>query len=121
MKTPNGLTKQCIIRKKIMQGDVISPLVSSNMVYNNIGKMALSTGNTYMYKNIVAIPSLSMQDDTLGISFCGYRSTLMNKFLNTRTNLMNLQVESDNCEKMHIGKIHNKDICTQLSVDVWKE
>ena len=94
-----------------MQGDVISPLVSSNMVDSNIGKMALSTGNTYMYKNKVPIPPLAMQDDILGISLCGYKSTLMNKFLNTRTNLMNLQFGSEKCVKMHIGKNHNKDIC----------
>ena len=41
VKTPNGLTLQSIIRNKIMQGDVISPLVSSNMVDKNIGKVAL--------------------------------------------------------------------------------
>ena len=53
-----------------MQGDVLSPLVSSNMVDKHIGKEALKTGQTYLYKNKVVIPPLAMQDDTLGISQC---------------------------------------------------
>ena len=57
-----------------MQGDVLSPLVSSNMVDKNIGKMAVITKNTYMYKHIVEIPPLTMQEDTLGISNCGIKS-----------------------------------------------
>ena len=62
-----------------------------------------------------------MQDDTLGISMCGYKSVQMNEFLNTRTNIINLQFGSDKCEKMHVGKKHVKSICPKLSVDSWKE
>ena len=62
-----------------------------------------------------------MQDDTLGVSECGVRTTAMNQFLNTRTNLMNLQFGSDKCKRMHIGKQHESSVCTQLYVDAWKE
>ena len=34
---------------------------------------------------------------------------------------MNLQFGNDKCEKIHIGKRHNKDICPTLEVDSWKE
>ena len=34
---------------------------------------------------------------------------------------MNLQFGHDKCEKMHIGKTHNTDICPKLSVYSWKE
>ena len=121
VKTPNGLTKNASICEKIMQGDVMSPLLSSNMVDKNIGKVALATGHIYLYKNKVEIPPLTMQDDTLGISVCGFRSIQMNQFLNTRTNLMNLQFGQDKCEKMHVGKTLNEDICTNMTVDSWKE
>ena len=57
----------------------------------------------------------------MGNSSCGYKSTLMNNFLNTRTNIMNLQFGTNKCEKMHIGKNHNQDICSRLSVDTWKK
>ena len=104
-----------------MQGDVLSPLVSSNMVDHNISKVALATGNFYMYKDKVQIPPLTMQDDTVGINVCGHKSKQMNMFLNTRTNIMNLQFGSDKCEKMHIGKHHDLNICPKLEVDSWKE
>ena len=60
-----------------------------------------------------------MQDDTLGISECGYKTKKMNQFLITRTKLMNLQFGVEKCEKMHIGKRINKDICCSLSVEAW--
>ena len=104
-----------------MQGDVLGPLLSSNMVENYIGSNAIKTCNYYMYKNKVVIPPLAMVDDTLGISVCGVKSNKMNSFLNTRTSLMNLQFGSDKCEKLHIGKIQNKDICSTLTIDFWKQ
>ena len=121
VKTPSGNTKKATISNKIMQGDVLSPLVSSNTVDRHISKVAKEAGHIYMYKDKVEIPPLTMQDDTLGISVCGFRSKQMNMFLNTRTNIMNLQFGSDKCDKMHIGKQHKKYICPALSVDSWKE
>ena len=46
-----------------MQGDVLSPLGSSNMVDQPIGKRALETGNIYLFKNKVIIPPLAMVDE----------------------------------------------------------
>ena len=72
----------------------------------------MDTDNVYLYKNKIVIPPLTMKDDTLGISFCGYKSRKMNNFFNTRTQIMRLQFGSEKCEKLHIGKEHvNKDIC----------
>ena len=48
VKTPNGVTDKAVISNKIIQGDVLSPLVSSNMVDVNITKPAIITGNVYM-------------------------------------------------------------------------
>ena len=55
VKTPTGLTQKADIRNKIMQGDFLSPLLSSNMVDKNICKIAIFTENTYMYKCQVKI------------------------------------------------------------------
>ena len=60
VKTPNGVTEKAAISNKIMQGDVLSPLVSSNAVDRNIGKVVKETGNFYVYKNKVKIPPLMM-------------------------------------------------------------
>ena len=78
VKTPSGITNKGNIHNKIMQGDVLGPLLSSNIVDKHIGANALNTGNYYTYKNKVAIPPLAMVDDTLGISVCGVESQKMN-------------------------------------------
>ena len=121
VKTPTGLTKTAEIRNKIMQGDVLSPLLSSNMVDKNICKMAMFTKNTYWYKGQVEIPPLLMQDDTLAISECGYKTVKTNNFLNTHTNIMGLQFGRDKCVKMHVGKTRQNNICTDCKVDAWKD
>ena len=64
----NGRTQAGTMINKVMQGDVLGPIVSSNMVDKIIGKVALETGRFYMYENFVPIPLLSMINETLGIS-----------------------------------------------------
>ena len=73
-----------------------------------------------MYKNKVKIPPLAMQDDLLGISECGFKTRKINQFLNTQTQLMNLQFGSSKCEKMHVGKNSNQDVCSTLEVEEWE-
>ena len=121
VKTPNGITEKTKIENKILQGDVMAPLMSSNMVDKNIGSPAINAQNVYLYKGKVPIPPLTMQDDTLGVSECGFKSRKTNNFLNTRTNIMGLQFGRDKCVKMHIGKKQNENICTAFEVDVWED
>ena len=42
-KTPEGMKERNDFENKIMQGDMLGPLVSSNMVDKNIGKAAIET------------------------------------------------------------------------------
>ena len=95
VNTPAGFTEMRTIHNKIMQCDVLSPLMSSNMVDKNIGSMAITTRRTYMYNKKVEIPPLMMQDNTLAISTCGFKTLQMNSFINTRTNIMGLQFGRD--------------------------
>ena len=118
VKTNSGITDRKTIHDKIMQGDVLGPLVSSNMVD---GKVALETGQIYMYKNKVIIPPLTMQDDTLCVSKCGFRTSQMSEFINTRAKIMNLQFGCGKCSHMHIGKKLNEDICPSLTIDAWEQ
>ena len=104
-----------------MQGDVMSPLMSSNMVDHYIGKVAVSTRNIYMYKNKVEIPPLMMQDDTLAVSTCGFKTAKLNSLINTQTKIMGLQFGKDKCVRMHIGKYHNPLICSDTEVETWKD
>ena len=119
VKTPSGITETRSISNKIMQGDVMAPLLSSNFVDVNIVKSAKSTGNIYMFKDKVPIPPLIMQDDTLTISACGTKTQKMNNLINTCASMMGLQFGSYKCVKMHIGKNHNADICGRGNVDAW--
>ena len=122
IKTPNGMTKLEEMKNKIMQGDVLAPMLSSNMVDKNIGLEAIKSQNVYLYKNRVVIPPLMMQDDTLGVAQCGFKGRKMNNFLNTRTNIMGLQFGKSKCEKMHIEKKHvNSDCCVAFEVDSWND
>ena len=111
VRTPTGLTDIRSIENKIMQGDVLSPLMSSNMVDKNVVDPAVSTRCVYMYKNKVEIPALIMQDDTLSVSECGVKTIKMNNLINTRTKNMGLQFGPDKCVKMHVGKNVNYGIC----------
>ena len=121
VKTPSGKTESRSIYNKIMQGDVMSPIMSSNFVDVNIVKPAIKSGNVYLYKNKVPIPPLIMQDDTLTISVCGNKTKEMNKMVNTQASIMGLQFGVDKCVKMHVGKNHNLELCGKGKIDSWKE
>ena len=62
-----------------------------------------------------------MQDDILAVSKCGYQTTKVNTFLNTRTNIMGLQFGEDKCVRMHIGIQKNSNICGECKVDAWND
>ena len=89
------------------------------MVDKHIGKEAIASGNIYVYENKIPVLALDMVDDTLGVSVCGYRTTKMNTFLNTRTSIMGLQYGCDKCEKIHVGKSQNEDICPTITINSW--
>ena len=62
VKTPNGVTEITKIENKILQGDVMAPLLSSNTVDKNIGAPAIIAQNVYLYKDQVPIPPLTTNE-----------------------------------------------------------
>ena len=88
VKTPSGMTETSSISNKIMQGDVMSPLMTSNFVDLNIVRTAIKTKNVFMYKKKGPIPPIIIQDDTLTISTCGVKTQNMNTMINTCANIM---------------------------------
>ena len=85
LKTPNGLTEIETMKNKILQGDVLAPMLSSNMVDKNIGVEAIKSENVYLYKNKVVIPPLMMQDDTLSGCFTRWIQKQKNEQLSQHT------------------------------------
>ena len=61
-----------------------------------------------------------MVDDVLIVTECGYKSTMANAFINTKSNMKKLQYGTNKCHKMHVGRRKNEDICPDLFVDGWK-
>ena len=61
-----------------------------------------------------------MVDDTLAVSECGFKSSMVNAFINTKTNLKKLQFGIEKCFKMHIGEESHDGICPELKVDGWE-
>jgi hypothetical protein len=120
VKTQHGLSDRITLNEIILQGDVFGPIECSVSV-DTFGKECLEEGkHLYLYKGEVEIPILTMVDDALSISECGYKTNMMNAFINSKTNMKKLQYGVKKCFKMHVGKTCYKEICSDLYVDGWK-
>ena len=120
VKTPNGLTERVKVEEIILQGDVFGPIECSVSVDSFGKECLLEDKHLYYYKDEVPVPILTMVDDALAITECGFKTTMMNSYLNTKTKIKKLQYGVDKCFKMHVGKQCNSDICPDLHVDSWK-
>ena len=120
VQSPHGLSERQVFKDLVMQGDILSPLISSLQV-DTIGKECLDEKkHLYHFKNVVPIPPLGMVDDLLTISECGYQTKLMNEYINFKTGTKRLQFGPSKCIKMHIGKQHSETLCQDLYVGEWK-
>ena len=121
VKTPVGKTTKGSIHNVVMQGDVLGPMLCSKQV-DSIAKECLDEHKyTYTYRDKVEIPPLSMVDDLVCISDCGFRSVMVNEYLQCKSNSKKLQFGPSKCKKIHIGK-QNKDMrCHALFVEKWEE
>ena len=75
----------------------------------------------YKYNGEVMIPPLSMVDDVICISECGYKSVMVNSYIKCKTSSKKLQFGSIKCKKIHIGKECEQYKCHPLYVDSWEE
>ena len=121
VRTPVGKTDRRNIHNAITQGDIFGSLLCSKQV-DTFGQEALAMNKyTYMYRDEVEIPPLSMVDDLLSVSECGFKTTMSNAFLTLKTDTKKLQFGAKKCKKMHVGKSHEKYKCQDLKVDKWEE
>ena len=121
IKTPVGITKRESIEDVIIQGDVLGPIFCSKQVETFSQECLEKSEYTYFYRGEVEIPPLSMVDDVLTISECGYRTSMVHGFMKLKTDSKKLQFGANKCKKMHIGKVHESFKCQTLKVDNWKE
>ena len=118
--TPNGLSRRETFEDIVMQGDVLAPLISSLQV-DTMGKECLSENkHIYMFKDSVPVGPLGMVDDLLTISECGFKTNLVNQFINVKTGTKRLQFGASKCIQMHIGKTKSEHLCKDLFVGGWE-
>ena len=75
VKTPVGKTDSGSISNSIIQGDVFGTILCSKQVDSFVKECLENHKYTYIYKNEVEIPPLSMVDDVICISECGYQTS----------------------------------------------
>ena len=118
--TPHGLSRRETFEDIVMQGDVLAPLISSLQV-DTFGKECLmEKKHLFYYKDTVPIGPLGMVDDLLTISECGYKTNLVNQYINLKTATKRLQFGTSKCIKMHVGKTKDDFLCKDLYVGGWK-
>ena len=121
VKTPVGKTDRQDIRNVITQGDVFGPIFCSKQV-DTFGQECLEKSQyTYLYRGEVEIPPLSMVDDVLCVSECGFKTSMAHGYMKMKTDSKKLQFGSDKCKKLHVGKMYDDFKCQTLKVDNWKE
>ena len=67
-----------------------------------------------MYRDICAVPALSMIDDIAGISQCQDKSIILNSIINAKIESKKLKFNLKKCFNMHIGP--NKEQCPKLKI-----
>ena len=121
VRTPVGKTSRENISNAITQGDVFGPMFCSKTV-DTFGQECLKESRyTYNYRGEVEIPPLSMVDDLLCVSECGFKTIMAHSFLTFKTESKKLQFGAQKCKKLHVGKRKEKFKCQTLKVDQWKE
>ena len=121
VKTPVGKTDRQNIRNVITQGDVFGPMFCSKQV-DTFGQECLEESKyTYLYRGEVEIPPLSMVDDVLCVSECGFKTSMAHAYIAMKTDSKKLQFGAQKCKKLHVGKFCEDFKCQILKVDNWKE
>ena len=91
VKTPVGKTERQNIKNVITQGDVFGPIFCSKQVDTFGQECLVDSKYTYMYRGEVEIPPLSMVDDVLCVSECGFETSMVHGYMKMKTDSKKLQ------------------------------
>ena len=106
VKTASGTTERINIHNKIMQGTVWAGLMCTNTM-DKLGKEVYADPSlVYKYRGIVDVPPLEMVDDVITASKCGNTTLTLNAKVNYFVERKKLQLSSEKCSRIHIGKKH---------------
>ena len=97
--TSMGLTDRFVPNENVLQGDVFGTVLASNQI-DKFGKQCLENQeHIYMYREAIHIAPLTMCDDLLTISECGYPIDLAVSYINTQAQFHFLQFGLSKCKK----------------------
>ena len=114
VKIANGISDRKSISNIIMQGSVWGSLCCV-VLMDKLGKLVYSKPDLlYYYKGLVAVPTLQMVDDVLGVKKCSPQSAHLNTVVNSFMDLEKLTLSEAKCHKLHIGKQERN--CPDLQV-----
>ena len=119
VKTSLGLTERFVLQDNVLQGDVFGNILASNQI-DKFGKQCLEDEtHILVYRNKIPIVPLTMCDDLLVVSECGFKTDLAVSYINSQSHFKYLQFGLSKCAKMHIGKTKLKFKCTPVRFDQW--
>ena len=119
VKTSLGLTDRFEIEDNVLQGDVFGNILASNQI-DKFGKKCLEDDqHLYLYTNTIPIAPMTMCDDLLVVSECGYTTELAVSYINSQSRYNYLQFGLTKCSKLHIGKTKQKFKCSPIYLDSW--
>ena len=110
VNTPVGLTERVNIKKIVTQGETFGPIECSNSI-DKIGIKCFDNGeHLFTYKKRVKVLPLSLCDDLLTLSPCGFESLAMNTFITAQIEAKKLRFHvpdkegKTKCHFIHVGK-----------------
>ena len=114
VKSPVGVTEKGVIRDIILQGETVSSIICTSSVDLMSKQCPLEV---YKYREVVDIPKLSFVDDIADVTKCGKSAKDMNEFTSIEISKRKLQLATDKCQKVHVGR---EQKCAELTKDEWK-
>jgi len=94
------------------------PIMASTFI-EKFGSESENENFTYIYRDQVKIPPLTMLDDILSIVECSYKSNNMIGYLNAQARLNSLMFNTKKCFKIHVGQSKERHKCGDLWLDNW--
>ena len=117
VQTPVGLSERVDLPDIICQGGSNGPIICAVQTGSIGGEQENRGRHLYKYLGIVDIPCLTMLDDCLDISECNTDSVIDNSFIVAKMETKKLELNSEKCHKIHIGKCV-ENLCPRLKTHV---
>ena len=122
IKKGNTVSDPVTVHNVILQGDTLAPLISTTEMDQIARDWIERTKDedSYFYRGVFRINSLGVIDDTIMITKAGWRTTLMNAFMNTKLAERGFRLaKEDKCKNMLVSHKDIVSLKNTLKFDKW--